>query len=210
MYDRDYFAGRTSFFYGLTGYRDFRSYFDRLAAWFRPHVGDGPLLDVGCAYGFLLARFDDGRELHGCDVSPWALAQARRTLPAARLSEADAGRGLPYGSAHFDAVVCTDVIEHIPPSAQPHALAEMARVLLPGGHFFMTTPNQSWIRRMIYGHADRREGHVGMDHVDAWCGRLGGAGLEVVDDWTYVHGCLPGRSRYSRLLPECAVVARKA
>ena len=36
-YDRDYFEGRTSFFYRLTGYRDFERYFNRLARWFRPH-----------------------------------------------------------------------------------------------------------------------------------------------------------------------------
>jgi len=81
-YDRDYFEGRTSYFYQWGGYRDVGSYFNRLAAWFLPHAGTGPVLDVGCAYGFLLSRFVGGeRPLHGCDVSDWAFRQARRRFP---------------------------------------------------------------------------------------------------------------------------------
>jgi hypothetical protein len=84
QYDQDYFEGRTSFFYRFGGYRDVETYFGRLARWFAPHAGAGPILDFGCAYGFLLARFDDGRPLSGCDVSPWAIQQAERRLPHAK------------------------------------------------------------------------------------------------------------------------------
>ena len=209
-YGKEYFEGRGSFFYRIAGgYRDFRQYFDRLARWFRPYVGRGPVLDVGCAYGYLLARFDDGRPLVGCDVSAFAVRRARRVLPRAHLLEADAGHGLPYADGAFAAVFCTDVLEHIAPGRQGAALDDMVRVLAPGGHLCMTTPNRAWVRDLLYRSADAGEGHVGMAHVDEWRRRLAARGLSVMDSWTYLHGFVPGRFRRVRWLPECALTARK-
>ncbi|MCX5677473.1 MAG: class I SAM-dependent methyltransferase [Planctomycetota bacterium] len=209
QYDRDYFEGRTSFFYSFGGYRDVDLYFGRLARWFLPHAGAGPLLDFGCAYGYLLARFDDGRPLSGCDVSPWALQQAERRLPHADFRLLDPDCGLPYGDRSFAAVLCTDVLEHIEPERQAEVLGEVARVLAPGGRFCMTTPNRGIMRRCLYSRADRTEGHVGMRHFGDWRRLLAQNGLPVVAAWTYLHGFLPGRFR--RLgLPECAIVAQKA
>jgi len=208
QYDRLYFSGRRSFFYSLGGYRDFASYFNRLAAWFRPHAGTGPLLDVGCAYGFLLARFNDGRELAGCDISDWAIREAGRRLPHARFLVLDSGGPLPYPDAHFSAVLCTDVLEHIAPDGQAALLAEAERILVPGGRFCMTTPNLGAVRRHIYLGADRREAHIGMRHLDDWVRELGRRNLRTVDCWTYLHGFLPGRF-HRPWMPECAIVARK-
>ena len=209
QYDQDYFEGRTSFFYSFGGYRDVETYFGRLARWFSPHAGTGPLLDFGCAYGYLLARFDDGRPLSGCDVSPWAIQQAERHLPHARFHLLDADGGLPYGDASFEAVLCTDVLEHIEPARQPQVLGELNRVLAPRGRFCMTTPNVGMMRRWLYAGADRAECHVGMHRLRDWRRLLAQCGLPVVDSWTYLNGFLPGRFHRS-WLPECAIVAQKA
>lgn len=209
QYDQHYFEGRTSFFYSFGGYRDVGLYFNRIAGWFLPHVGHGPLLDVGCGYGFLLARFDDGRDLWGCDVSEWALAQAALRLPRARLAQIEPGGRLPYGDGAFGAVISTDVLEHISLEHQPAMLAEVARVLAPGGRFCMTTPNLGTMRRMLYRLPDRKEGHVGMRRVGEWRRLLSSHGLDTIESWTYLHGFLPGKHRRS-WLPECAVVAVKA
>jgi SAM-dependent methyltransferase len=208
QYDQDYFEGRTSFFYSMGGYRDVGTYFGRLARWFSPHAGAGPLLDLGCAYGFLLARFDDGRPLFGCDVSPWAIQQAERRLPHANFHLLDVDGVLPYGDGAFDAVLCTDVLEHIEPDRQSRALGEVKRVLAPGGRFCMTTPNQGLMRRWLYNWADRNEGHVGIRRIGEWRLLLAQSGLPVVDSWTYLNGFLPGKFQRS-WLPECAIVARK-
>jgi SAM-dependent methyltransferase len=48
---------------------------------------------------------------------------------------------LPFGRENFDAVVCTQVLEHVPEPLQ--VLQEIARVLKPGGRLFLSAP-QSW------------------------------------------------------------------
>jgi len=49
----------------------------------------------------------------------------------------DAGR-LPFGDASFDAVICSEVLEHLPDVAL--ALSEIDRVLKPGGKFALSVP----------------------------------------------------------------------
>ncbi|MBE3070032.1 MAG: class I SAM-dependent methyltransferase, partial [Planctomycetes bacterium] len=208
-FDQDYFEGRTSYFYQFGGYRDVGSYFSRLAGWFAPHAGAGAVLDVGCAYGFLLARFDDGRPLYGCDVSEWAIRQAEARLPRGRFQVIGAADPLPYEDGRFDSVLCTDVLEHLVPARQDAMLAEVARVLAPGGRFFMTTPNLGLLRRWVYGRADRAEEHIAMRPLRAWKAELARHGFETLDSWTYLNGFLPGRL-WVGWLPECAIVARKA
>jgi SAM-dependent methyltransferase len=208
QYDRAYFQGRRSFFYSLGGYRDVASYFNRLARWFLPHAGEGALLDLGCAYGFLLARFNNGRALSGCDVSAWAISQAAARLPNVDFAVLAADGRLPYPSGRFSAVLCTDVLEHVGRDDQQVLLDEVARVLASGASLCMTTPNLNPVRRWLYSRADRREAHIGMRHLEEWTGLLAQHGLRVVRSWTYLHGFLPGRFR-THWMPECALVARK-
>jgi len=209
VYDRDYFEGRTSYFYQFGGYRDVGKYFTRLAGWLRPHTGSGPMLDLGCAYGFLLSRFDDGRRLYGCDVSEWAIRQAADRFPQGQFVTADGTGPLPYDDGRFETVLCTDVLEHIAPERQTDVLAEVHRILAPAGRFCMTTPNLGRLRRWIYRRADRLERHIGMRHLEGWKAELGRLGFQIADCWTYLNGFLPGRLHVT-WLPECGIVARKA
>lgn len=55
---------------------------------------------------------------------------------------------IPLPDASFDAVVCTQVIQHTP---QPwRAVAEMARVLRPGGRLVLTAPHLVWLHNEPY------------------------------------------------------------
>jgi 2-polyprenyl-3-methyl-5-hydroxy-6-metoxy-1,4-benzoquinol methylase len=101
------------------------------------------LLDMGCGdgalAGLLYRRF--GGAITGADPDAKAIALAeemfaRRGYRAAFRQVAGTDTGLPDGN--FDAVVCSDVIEHVP---DPVALLrEIHRVLKPGGHLVLTTP----------------------------------------------------------------------
>lgn len=99
------------------------------------------VLDIGCGAGQELRPFvQDGRTLGvGLDVSVEAGRAGRelftREEPASRVSFVRAGaEHLPFGTSSFDLVVCRLAL---PYTHNARALAEMARVLRPGGSLIL-------------------------------------------------------------------------
>jgi SAM-dependent methyltransferase len=117
-------------------------------------------LDVGCGTGRWLRRYQQiGFHPAGLDVTPGMLRTARQQGTTAPLIAGEAYR-LPFAGESFDAVSDVTVVQHIPAALQPQALAEMLRVLKPGGnlilmeliqgrgeHIFPRDP-QDWIRQV--------------------------------------------------------------
>jgi SAM-dependent methyltransferase len=99
--------------------------------------GERRLLDAGCGTGYnLLALARLGRAT-GIDLAPEAVAFCRergvRALRASLLA-------LPFPDAAFDAVTSLDVIYHVWVTDERAAVAEMARVLRPGGVLLVRVP----------------------------------------------------------------------
>jgi 2-polyprenyl-6-hydroxyphenyl methylase/3-demethylubiquinone-9 3-methyltransferase len=105
------------------------------------------VLDAGCGGGLVARELAAaGAEVVGVDRSLGSLGVARRAVDRSigsfrpvqgRLEQ------LPFADGSFDAVVAADVLEHLPDL--PAAVAELARVLAPGGGFVFDTVNRtSW------------------------------------------------------------------
>ena len=96
------------------------------------------VLDIGSGPGFLAAEMaaEVGPEgaVHGVDPSEAMLAVARRRGGGAEFATADA-LALPFGDEPFDAAVATQVYEYV--EDMPGALAEVRRVLRPGGRLLI-------------------------------------------------------------------------
>ena len=117
------------------------------------------ILDVATGTGrlplaLLRERFR-GRIL-ALDLSPRMLHQARRKLQSygeqVSLIRQDASR-LPFDDGTFDAVTCLEALEFMP---QPlEMLAEMVRVLAPGGVLYLTN-RVGWESRLLPGRAMTR------------------------------------------------------
>jgi SAM-dependent methyltransferase/uncharacterized protein YbaR (Trm112 family) len=108
------------------------------------------ILDVGSGEGYeeknLRALCPDA-ELWGVDISAGMVRQATRNRAPGRLVVA-AAEALPFPDNTFDRVVSREVIEH---AADPAAmLAEIARVLYPGGVAVITTPNGDSLSRGVF------------------------------------------------------------
>lgn len=99
------------------------------------------VLEIGAGGGFALAAMQrmGFRWLLGLDLTATSLAAARQRVPGARLLAADAER-LPLRDQSVDVVLSSDVVEHLP-DLDAH-LAEVARVLRPGGHYLIKTPSR--------------------------------------------------------------------
>ncbi len=114
----------------------------RLLARVKERGSTAPVLDLGCGTGRDLAWFaaHDLKAL-GCDLSTGMLAQARQVTRAA-LCQMEM-RSLGWASGSFQAVWCCAALLHLPKQAAPRALAEIARVLLPGGDLFLSVQKGS-------------------------------------------------------------------
>ena len=95
-------------------------------------------LDVGCGTGRLLAFLHDawpGMRLSGVDLSAPYLEEARRLIgrtARVKLMEA-AGEVLPFEDASLDLVVSSFLMHELPKKIRADVVAEMARVVKPGG-----------------------------------------------------------------------------
>lgn len=102
----------------------------------------GAILDVGTGPARIpiaLARADPLAPVLGIDLARHMLDRARRNVDEAGLSgriklqNVDA-KGVPYPDGQFEAVISNSIVHHIPEPAA--ALAEMARLVAPGGTLF--------------------------------------------------------------------------
>jgi 2-polyprenyl-6-hydroxyphenyl methylase/3-demethylubiquinone-9 3-methyltransferase len=119
-------------------------YFDRFVDWQGARV-----LDLGCAGGFMAeALAQRGAQVTGIDPAQDAVDAARAHAATEGLDiayDVGVGEALPYGDGAFDHVVCVDVLEHV--SDLRRVLAEVARVLTPGGMFLFDTINRNALAR---------------------------------------------------------------
>jgi SAM-dependent methyltransferase len=101
-------------------------------------VGRGKrVLDLGCRSGALTRHFLEGNSVVGLDVDANALEKAAAL--GVEPVQANVEETLPFDDGSFDAVVAGELLEHL---QFPDALvAEIRRVLRPGGVFAGSVPN---------------------------------------------------------------------
>jgi SAM-dependent methyltransferase len=148
------------------------------------------VLDLGCGEGrHAFEAYRRGARVVAVDRGAPEVATTKRWLGAiAAAGEAPAGaryevvrgdlRALPVPDASVDRVIAAEVLEHIPDDAA--ALAEIARVLKPGGRVAVTVPRYGpericWALSDAY-HANEG-GHVRIYRGDVLRTRLTAAGL---------------------------------
>src|SRR3954454_19672450 len=121
------------------------------------HLGgsgsDREILDVGCGTGTMLGYLSAFGTARGIDADDSAVDYARRR--GATADHVPPGP-LPFSDASFDLVTALDVLEHI--ADDRAALAEMRRVLRPGGTLLLTVPAYEflWGPQDEISHHERR------------------------------------------------------
>lgn len=142
---------------------------------FQAAIGRGKrVLDLGCRSGALTRHFLEGNELVGLDVDAAALAKASDL--GIEPVQANVEEPLPFEDASFDAVVAGELFEHL---QFPDVLvAEIARVLRPGGVLVGSVPNAFRLQgrlRFLLGRAPEDDPtHLKMFSPAAMRGLLGG------------------------------------
>ncbi|GAB3642960.1 bifunctional 2-polyprenyl-6-hydroxyphenol methylase/3-demethylubiquinol 3-O-methyltransferase UbiG [Spirosoma arcticum] len=122
-------------------------YFERVLREQNVDAQNRTLLDVGCGGGILAEAFAElGMRVTGIDPSASSVETARHHAHQQKLTIdywVGSGEKLPFANASFDHVSCCDVLEHV--QDVDAVLAEISRVLKPGGLFLYDTINRTWL-----------------------------------------------------------------
>ncbi|MCG5528022.1 class I SAM-dependent methyltransferase [Halorhodospira halophila] len=167
--------------------------------WEQVDAPAGRWLDLGCGAGtytrYLRAG---GREVVGLDYSPPSLHKAQQRSESEIPWVAGDAQRLPFGDDLFDGVLCLGVLQALP-GPRP-ALAEMARVVRPGGEIWVDALNAGCLPTVLAEWRRRRAGrspHLRYDDYTAVVEDFETMGVEVREvAWLLL---LPGR--IARLQP---------
>lgn len=164
---------------------------ERFAARFLARLPAGArMLDLGCGAGRDLAWFQERREqVYGADFSSGMLRQARQVTQAL-LVQADMRR-LCYASGSFGGLRCIAALLHLPKADAPAAVAEMARVLVPGG-FLHITMQKGQGEGLETSHYDPPVDRFYSSYdMESFCALLENAGFVILD-----RGEIPARRHF--------------
>jgi len=119
--------------------------------------GVGRVLDLGCGTGrHVVFLLDEGFDVCGLDASKKAISLLsevlrKRGAKGVDLKVADMAE-VPWLGGFFDAVVCTQAIQHMMFGSIRKAASEICRVLRPGGVLVLTTLS---VRDGAYGRGEK-------------------------------------------------------
>lgn len=139
----------------------------------------GPVLDVGCGPGHLSAYLSSlGAETTGVDLAERFVDHAKATYPHVAF-ELGSMASLAVADNSVTGILAWYSVIHVDPENLPQVLAELRRVLVPGGTlllaFFAADELQSFAHKVVTAHAWS---------VTEMCQQLNAAGFDVQEQST--------------------------
>jgi ubiquinone/menaquinone biosynthesis C-methylase UbiE len=161
-----------------------RAFRDRLVRLARLEPGQS-VLDIGCGTGTLAMaakrRVGPFGSVHGIDASPEMIARARKKARKAGVDVTFTNgvvEGLPFPDEHFDTVLSTLMLHHLPRAAREQCVREIRRVLKPGGRVLAVDFGGTTGGRKSFIEHFHRHGRVDVHDIIKL---LSEAGLEIIE-----------------------------
>jgi SAM-dependent methyltransferase len=143
-----------------------------------------PILDFGCGDGFFAYQVFVHKAIDvGLDVRESRISESIQ-FPVYKKTVTYDGLTIPFPDNHFQTIISNCVFEHLPNLDKN--LAEIYRVLKPGGYLLTTVMTHEWEKNLlgakIFGDAYRRyfrikQKHLNLHKQEQWLKVLNNAGL---------------------------------
>lgn len=130
------------------------------------------ILDVGCAYGFLLQELESSFETYGIEISKYAVDKARKIAKESKIYTANA-ENFYFKSNFFDAIFCLDTLEHL--KIPEKCIKICSKIIKKNGLLIVSVPN---LRSALKGFkgcdwfAYRDKTHVSLLPPEQWKSNL--------------------------------------
>jgi 2-polyprenyl-3-methyl-5-hydroxy-6-metoxy-1,4-benzoquinol methylase len=183
-FGRSYFYGFSKSNYLNYEKLDPSKLFEGILYFVRNHnIKVNSVLDVGCAFGFLLKELSSVfNELHGFDISEFAIEKAKKVIPEASLKIHSLEDPLPYPDNNFDCITAVDVLEHT--RNFERNFGEIVTKLKKGGYLIVSTPLNEWPRR-YFGFMDKDKTHISVLKETELAGIIKKNDMKIIDKRYY-------------------------
>src|SRR5437870_380847 len=105
------------------------------------------VLNIGCGAGFFEQfALERGLDIHSLDPSERSIAELRARLNLGEKAQVGYIQKIPFPDSEFDAVVVSEVLEHLTPEITRQGLEDIRRVLKPSGRVIGTVPHRENLR----------------------------------------------------------------
>ncbi len=149
------------------------------------------VLDFGCGCGRVMRRWQDvrGPSFFGSDYNPQLIDWCRHNLTFAHFEVNDLAPPLPFADQQFDCIYALSVFTHLTAPLQREWMAEMLRVLKPGGLLLFTTRGEAWAWKLTPDeHSQYGNGELVVRYGDVTGTNL----CAAFHPWRYVEELLTG------------------
>lgn len=124
------------------------------------------VLNIGVGNGaFEVCAVERQLDVHVLDPDPKAIASVRERLRLGERAQVGRAEAIPFPDAFFDAVVMSEVLEHLDDQTLAACREQVQRVLKPAGRFIITVPaRENLADQQVFcphcGHQHHRWGHL--------------------------------------------------
>ena len=170
---------------------------------------------VGCGLGFFSKQLKErGANVFACDIGP-NIVKHTREFVGCECEVVDAlGLIDHYGKERFDVVVSSECIEHT--RSPIDAIAQMAKVLKPGGYLSISTPNKLWYPIVGLATLLKLRPFDGHESFSTWSGMrkaLESNGVDIIDEYGLhilpfqlpIHGLLKSCDHHLQIMRWCMI-----
>lgn len=181
LFSKDYFFGCKRSNYINYDWWDNDGYWKSIISAIKKYKMSGRMLDIGCAFGFLLKRVVPYfNEVYGIDISSFAIQRGKKEAPTAILKIVDFNKQeLLYPDRYFDLITAFDFLEHT--KSIKESLRKITKKLKDNGYLIILLPLRDTWAGKINRIFDKDPTHISVPSRKELFDAIDQAGFKILE-----------------------------